>query len=236
MRRSRFEIDALYMKGGLGAARNANAHFCPPCQSPYHQRQRRRPQHQPLPPSPRFPQAAQVSKSNVRTGCVVGVPAVLQSCCSTVGSTPVFANQTCGCPFNAVFLPNETQAFFSCIEDNNQTGGCVGPAPNSASPAAVRPRWKVALVPLVLGVSLWAKKLDADKTSISQGSGVVGPLDLVEIPQKLVKNAIFGQGLGNFGLKNVIFGQGNGQIPAPKTQIFGQPFGGASRGLHNELT
>ncbi|KAJ7894846.1 hypothetical protein B0H14DRAFT_2681969 [Mycena olivaceomarginata] len=163
MRRSRFEIDALYMKGGLGAARNANAHFCPPCQSPYHQRQRRRPQHQPLPPSPRFPQAAQVCRAPTPTAVSsvrqfaqfpsapsqikrpyrlrVGVPAVLQSCCSTVGSTPVFANQTCGCPFNAVFLPNETQAFFSCIEDNNQRVG------------ARSPRWKVALVPLVLGVS-----------------------------------------------------------------------------------
>ncbi|KAJ7811326.1 hypothetical protein B0H14DRAFT_2860272, partial [Mycena olivaceomarginata] len=65
-----------------------------------------------------------------------------------------------------------------------------------------------------------AKKLDDDKTSIGQGSGVVGPLDL---------------GLGNFGLKNAIFGQGNGQIPASKTQIFGQPFGGASRGLVSGL-
>ncbi|KAJ7889489.1 hypothetical protein B0H14DRAFT_2691634 [Mycena olivaceomarginata] len=76
-----------------------------------------------------------------------------------------------------------------------------------------------------------AKKLDDDKTSISQGSGVVGPLDLVEIPQKLVKKRNIRTGIGNFGLKNAIFGQGNGQIPASKTQIFGQPFGGASRGL-----
>ncbi|KAJ7792119.1 hypothetical protein B0H14DRAFT_2932788, partial [Mycena olivaceomarginata] len=65
-----------------------------------------------------------------------------------------------------------------------------------------------------------AKKLDDDKTSISQGSGVVGSPGFGRDPSKLVKNAIFGQGVGNFGLKNAIFGQGNGQIPASKTQNF----------------
>ncbi|KAJ6492225.1 hypothetical protein C8R45DRAFT_1096251 [Mycena sanguinolenta] len=36
-------------------------------------------------------------------GCVTEFPTVLQICCSAVGSTPVFANETCGCPYNAVF-------------------------------------------------------------------------------------------------------------------------------------
>ncbi|KAJ7286208.1 hypothetical protein C8J57DRAFT_1664066 [Mycena rebaudengoi] len=35
----------------------------------------------------------------------------------------------------------------------------------------------------------------------------------------------------DFGLKNPIFGQGFGQISTSKTQFFGQPLGGASRGL-----
>jgi hypothetical protein len=50
-------------------------------------------------------------------------------------------------------------------------------------------------------------------------------------PPKSFKNAISGQGFVNFGLKNTKFGHGNGQISASKTQFFGQPFGGASRGL-----
>ncbi|KAJ7788027.1 hypothetical protein B0H14DRAFT_3162834 [Mycena olivaceomarginata] len=59
-----------------------------------------------------------------------------------------------------------------------------------------------------------------------QDDGVIGIY-----PPKFLKNAISGQGFGNFGLKNAKFGQGNGQISASKTQFFGQPFGGASRGL-----
>jgi hypothetical protein len=59
-----------------------------------------------------------------------------------------------------------------------------------------------------------------------QDDGVIGTC-----PPKSLKNAISGQGFGNFGLKNAKFGQGNGQISVSKTQFFGQPFGGAFRGL-----
>ncbi|KAJ7805356.1 hypothetical protein B0H14DRAFT_2611444 [Mycena olivaceomarginata] len=59
-----------------------------------------------------------------------------------------------------------------------------------------------------------------------QDDGVIGTC-----PPKSLKNAISGQGFGNFGLKNAKFGQGNGQISVSKTQIFGQPFGGAFQGL-----
>ncbi|KAJ6612974.1 hypothetical protein B0H10DRAFT_2222635 [Mycena sp. CBHHK59/15] len=72
------------------------------------------------------------------------------TCCSSVGSTPVFANNTCGCPFNSVFLVNDTHNFFSCTSKNNEDAGCIGP-PNSASPSA-HVRWSAVV--LVLGVSL----------------------------------------------------------------------------------
>ncbi|KAJ7490607.1 hypothetical protein FB451DRAFT_1513351 [Mycena latifolia] len=50
-------------------------------------------------------------------------------------------------------------------------------------------------------------------------------------PPRALKNSISGQGSTDFGLKNSIFGQGNGQILTSKAQFFGQPSGGASRGL-----
>ncbi|KAJ7124071.1 hypothetical protein C8R43DRAFT_958761 [Mycena crocata] len=46
-----------------------------------------------------------------------------------------------------------------------------------------------------------------------------------------LENPQSGQGLSNFALKNPTFGQGNLDFSASKTQNFGQPFGGASRGL-----
>jgi hypothetical protein len=47
----------------------------------------------------------------------------------------------------------------------------------------------------------------------------------------VLKNPISGQGFADFDLKNPIFGQGFGQISTSKTQFFGQPLSGASRGL-----
>ncbi|KAJ6574395.1 hypothetical protein B0H19DRAFT_1371479 [Mycena capillaripes] len=86
-------------------------------------------------------------------GCVVGDAKVLQSCCSSVGSTLVFAIETCGCPFNSAFLQTDIQNFFTCLGKFNQTGGCsgLGGTPSSAK-AAPRPRWNAALI--ILGVSL----------------------------------------------------------------------------------
>ncbi|KAJ7211714.1 hypothetical protein GGX14DRAFT_623378 [Mycena pura] len=49
--------------------------------------------------------------------------------------------------------------------------------------------------------------------------------------QKPLKNPNLGQGSRIFGLKNPNLRQANGHFRASKTQISGQPFGGASRGL-----
>jgi hypothetical protein len=58
---TRFEIDALWC-----VETPTPTSPRPSCRSPYRQRQRRL-QHQPLPPSPRFPQAAQVCRAPTPT-------------------------------------------------------------------------------------------------------------------------------------------------------------------------
>ncbi|KAF7358719.1 hypothetical protein MSAN_01210900 [Mycena sanguinolenta] len=83
-------------------------------------------------------------------GCVVGSPTVLQTCCSAVGSTPVFANDTCGCPFTSVFLSNETESFFDCLDKNNEEGGCLDVSSPSLS-ISIRPRWKLNFALVALG-------------------------------------------------------------------------------------
>ncbi|KAJ7181428.1 hypothetical protein C8R43DRAFT_1229318 [Mycena crocata] len=54
-------------------------------------------------------------------GCVVGVASVLPTCCAAVGSTPVFANDTCGCPFSDSFPSTAFLNFLDCAGDNNAT-------------------------------------------------------------------------------------------------------------------
>ncbi|KAJ7097450.1 hypothetical protein C8R44DRAFT_370234 [Mycena epipterygia] len=90
-------------------------------------------------------------------GCVAGQPSVLLSCCAKVGSTPVFANNTCGCPYNASFIPPVDDIFGSCAIDNNGSATCgsttVWRAPTTS--AAVMKsffRWNTAVV--VLGAAL----------------------------------------------------------------------------------
>ncbi|KAJ7148325.1 hypothetical protein C8R46DRAFT_1128168 [Mycena filopes] len=50
-------------------------------------------------------------------GCTTGLATLLQVCCATVGSVPVFSHQTCGCPFNnATFPPSDEHQFFDCVD------------------------------------------------------------------------------------------------------------------------
>ncbi|KAK7036267.1 hypothetical protein R3P38DRAFT_2911188 [Favolaschia claudopus] len=85
-------------------------------------------------------------------GCVVGNATVLQICCSSVGSTPGFVNDTCGCPFNPpafVGAVVDVQNFFACASTYSYSAGCFG-LPASGAGRIVG--WKAGV--LVLGVSL----------------------------------------------------------------------------------
>ncbi|KAJ7123427.1 hypothetical protein C8R44DRAFT_852388 [Mycena epipterygia] len=87
-------------------------------------------------------------------GCITGQPSVLLTCCAKVGSTPVFANNTCGCPFNAAFnLTTGEDIFGTCAIDNNGSATC-GPQTVETSAAELKAlfRWNSAIV--VLGFAL----------------------------------------------------------------------------------
>ncbi|KAJ7142359.1 hypothetical protein C8R44DRAFT_760550 [Mycena epipterygia] len=84
------------------------------------------------------------------SGCVVGVASVLQSCCAEVGSTPAFVNNTCGCPYNAVFLPADEPTWAECTIHQNATSLCSLETPSAAVGRPVR--WNAAVV--VLSVAL----------------------------------------------------------------------------------
>lgn len=88
--------------------------------------------------------------TNRYSGCAVDSASALETCCSAVGSTPAFVNDTCGCPFSAVFVPNDTQNFFACANKINAEAGCNSPQPS----VATRPPfpWNAAVV--VLGLAL----------------------------------------------------------------------------------
>ncbi|KAJ6566784.1 hypothetical protein B0H19DRAFT_1138580 [Mycena capillaripes] len=85
------------------------------------------------------------------TGCVVGVASVLQTCCTSVGSTPAFVNNTCGCPIDPVLLPNAFTDFGTCVGEHNDVGAC-GPLPSGGTGRFHgQLRWNAAAV--VLGVT-----------------------------------------------------------------------------------
>ncbi|KAJ7719726.1 hypothetical protein B0H16DRAFT_395261 [Mycena metata] len=62
-------------------------------------------------------------------GCVADVPAVFNACCAEVGSTPAAINDTCGCPYNAVFqfAQPDIQKFVDCASKGGATTGCLLP-------------------------------------------------------------------------------------------------------------
>ncbi|KAJ7890687.1 hypothetical protein B0H14DRAFT_2561312 [Mycena olivaceomarginata] len=105
-------------------------------------------------------------------GCAVDSASALETCCSAVGSTPAFVNDTCGCPFSAVFVPNDTQNFFACANKINAEAGCNSPQPS----VATRPPlpWNAAVV--VLGLALlpvYAAVIGEQEANVSRGwSGV----------------------------------------------------------------
>ncbi|KAJ6549904.1 hypothetical protein B0H19DRAFT_1159975 [Mycena capillaripes] len=66
-------------------------------------------------------------------GCWVGVPSVLQTCCSQSGSTAAFVNGTCGCPFPSVqAAATALDTFGKCASDKNVTAECGQGTKNAA--------------------------------------------------------------------------------------------------------
>ncbi|KAF7333420.1 hypothetical protein MVEN_02357800 [Mycena venus] len=91
-----------------------------------------------------------VTSSANFAGCAIDSASALETCCSAVGSTPAFVNDTCGCPYNAVFVPNDMENFFACADKINAQAGCSGPQPSAATRAPLR--WNAAVA--VLGLAL----------------------------------------------------------------------------------
>ncbi|KAJ7508309.1 hypothetical protein B0H11DRAFT_2184811 [Mycena galericulata] len=62
-------------------------------------------------------------------GCVATNPAVFDACCAEVGSTPAAINDTCGCPYNAVFqfAQPDIQKFEACANEGGAATGCKLP-------------------------------------------------------------------------------------------------------------
>ncbi|KAJ6536894.1 hypothetical protein B0H19DRAFT_1382736 [Mycena capillaripes] len=91
------------------------------------------------------------------SGCVVGVAAVLETCCTTAGSAAAFVNNTCGCPFPSNNGTDEATreanvaAFQKCAGDNKAEVSC-GPTSNNAARVAGSVRWNFAI--MVLGTSV----------------------------------------------------------------------------------
>ncbi|KAJ7212633.1 hypothetical protein GGX14DRAFT_393533 [Mycena pura] len=64
-------------------------------------------------------------------GCVATDPAVFNACCAEVGSTPAAINDTCGCPYNAVFqfAQPDIQKWVDCASKGGAAtaAGCLLP-------------------------------------------------------------------------------------------------------------
>ncbi|CAK5265399.1 unnamed protein product [Mycena citricolor] len=87
-------------------------------------------------------------------GCTTSLLPALDACCATVGSTPGFANSTCGCPYNfGSFQPNTSAVFQDCVGHMNASSICATAEVSAASSSLGGVgRWKVA--GLVLGMGL----------------------------------------------------------------------------------
>ncbi|KAJ7750803.1 hypothetical protein B0H16DRAFT_1691441 [Mycena metata] len=86
-------------------------------------------------------------------GCVTNTTSSLETCCTAVGSTPGFVNDTCGCPFNAVFVPSDMENFFDCADKiGNVQTGCQQPSAATRAPL----RWNAAVVVVCLALVMEA--------------------------------------------------------------------------------
>ncbi|KAF7336258.1 hypothetical protein MVEN_02173900 [Mycena venus] len=92
-------------------------------------------------------------------GCITGNATVLQTCCSKVGSAPVFSDDTCGCPFTSTFTVDDSRSFLDCTI----SGLCFGPGPPNRNYAATSasPRWNTVAIMIFFGVSLLFSEMGA---------------------------------------------------------------------------
>ncbi|KAJ7132439.1 hypothetical protein C8R44DRAFT_774056 [Mycena epipterygia] len=88
-------------------------------------------------------------RSGTFSGCTAGVASVLLSCCTSVGSTAAFVNNTCLCPYNTIFSPVTEEKFFDCVGNNSDAQCGTASGTNSATVASLR-----NAVVVVLGVAL----------------------------------------------------------------------------------
>ncbi|KAJ7847658.1 hypothetical protein B0H13DRAFT_1907187 [Mycena leptocephala] len=63
-------------------------------------------------------------------GCLVdgghnGTNLTLTTCCMAVGSSPVSANGSYGCPFNSAFPPENNSSFIKCALEEDAESVCV---------------------------------------------------------------------------------------------------------------
>ncbi|KAJ7668178.1 hypothetical protein B0H17DRAFT_224219 [Mycena rosella] len=88
------------------------------------------------------------------SGCVVTNPAVLQACCTRLGSTAAFVNVTCGCPYNASVGFASGAPFVACVRaaSTNAWAGCTA---RGATGAAGR-RLRLHSAVVVFGAALVA--------------------------------------------------------------------------------
>ncbi|KAJ6561694.1 hypothetical protein B0H19DRAFT_1259344 [Mycena capillaripes] len=73
-------------------------------------------------------------------GCVATIPDVFDACCAEVGSAPVAANDTCGCPYNAVFqfTQADIQKFVDCAGNNGSATLCHLPEKDGSGGASTK--------------------------------------------------------------------------------------------------
>ncbi|KAJ7668181.1 hypothetical protein B0H17DRAFT_1088111 [Mycena rosella] len=83
------------------------------------------------------------------SGCVVNNASIRQECCTNLGSTAAFVNETCGCPYNGSTGFTSSAPFFACVNEasDDAVAGCSGQGTTSA--AGRRQRWNAAVVVLV---------------------------------------------------------------------------------------
>ncbi|KAJ7917409.1 hypothetical protein B0H13DRAFT_2269490 [Mycena leptocephala] len=100
------------------------------------------------------------------SGCIVGVPSILETCCTKVGSTAVFVNGTCGCPYpfniasgSPAAQEDAVQVFFNCTSEAEPGMTSVIVMCGHATASAARAshelgsvRWNLAV--LMLGVAV----------------------------------------------------------------------------------
>ncbi|KAJ6566567.1 hypothetical protein B0H19DRAFT_1257773 [Mycena capillaripes] len=60
-------------------------------------------------------------------GCSSTNRTVLETCCSSVGSTAASLSGTCGCPFNSVFNETNKKAFLNCAGNAHDASACNSP-------------------------------------------------------------------------------------------------------------